>query len=70
MRAGTIVCIATFILGSLLALAQMWFAPMSAETFVKVEITLGVVFVVVLGTTLAAREFLQNEKLRKSGHLE
>lgn len=70
MKTGTIICVATFILGSLLAILQLWFEPMSAEVFGKVMITLGVVFVVVLGTTLASREYLENKKLRNSGHID
>ena len=70
MKAGTILCLATFILGSLLSLLQLWFEPLSAEIFFKVITTLAVVFVVVLGTTLASREYLQNQKLRESGHID
>ena len=49
---------------------QLWFEPMAAEFYVKIMMTLGVVFVVVLGTTLASREFLENQKLRDSGHVD
>ncbi len=70
MRLGTNVCIATFVLGALLAILQLWFEPMSAAIFVKVMMTLGVVFVVVLGTTLARREFLEDQRLRDSGHID
>ncbi len=70
MKTGTITCIATFILGSLLSILQLWFEMMPAEIFAKVIITLGVIFVVVLGTTLASREYLENKKLRNSGHID
>ncbi len=70
MKAGTIICVGTFILASLLSILQLWFTLMPAEIFTKVIITLGVVFVVVLGTTLASREYLENQKLRNSGHID
>lgn len=70
MKTGTIICIATFILGSLLSILQLWFELIPAEIFVKAMITLGVVFVVVLGTTLASREYIENKKLRNSGHID
>ncbi len=70
MKTGTIICIGTFILGSLLAILQLWFEMMPAEIFAKVIITLGVIFIVVLGTTLASREYLENKKLRNSGHID
>ncbi len=70
MKTGTFICVATFILGSLISILQLWFTPMPAEVFVKVIVTLGAVFVVVLGTTLASREYLENQKLRNSGHID
>ena len=69
MRTGTIVCLALFILGALLSLLQLWFDMMSAEFFTKTMITLAVVFIVVLGTTLASREYLETKKLRDSGYI-
>ncbi len=70
MKTGTILCLATFILGALLSLMQLWFQPMAGEFYVKIMMTLGVVFVVVLGTTLASREFFENQKLKESGHID
>ena len=70
MKTGVIACLVTFITGAVLMLLQMWFEMLPAEVFTKVMITLGIVFVVLLGITLVRREYLQEESLRQSGHLE
>jgi hypothetical protein len=70
MKAGVISCLVTFVTGCVLAVLQMWFALMPAEVFAKVMITLGIVFVVMLGITLVRREYLEDQSLRQSGHLE
>lgn len=70
MKVGTIVCLVTFIVAALLGVLQLWFEPLPAETFVKVVLTLGVVFVVSLGTMLATREYLEDRKLRDSGYID
>lgn len=70
MRAGSIICLCIFVLGALLSLAQLWFAPLSAEVFSKVLITLGVIFIVVLGITLVRREYISEKKMKDSGFID
>jgi hypothetical protein len=70
MKTGVIACLVTFITGAVLMLLQMWFELLPAEVFTKLMITVGIVFVVLLGITLVRREYLQEESLRESGHLE
>jgi hypothetical protein len=70
MKTGVIACLVTFITGAVLMLLQMWFELLPAEVFTKLMITVGIVFVVLLGITLVRREYLQEESLRQSGHLE
>jgi hypothetical protein len=70
MKIGVIACLTTFIVGCVLLLLQMWGAVLPADVFAKVMITLGVVFVVLLGITLVRREYLDDRTLRESGHLE
>ena len=43
MKTGSIICLALFILGSLLSLAQLWFEPLTAEVFTKLIVTLVIV---------------------------
>lgn len=70
MHTGALVCLAIFVLGALLSLAQLWFMPMSAEVFTKVMITLGVLFVVALAVTLVRREYLAEKKMKDQGYID
>lgn len=70
MKTGVIACLTTFVVGCVLFLLQMWVTLLPADVFVKVMITLGIVFVVMLGITLVRREYLDDVGLRQSGHLE
>ncbi len=70
MHTGALVCLAIFVLGALLSLAQLWFMPLSAEVFTKVMITLGVLFVVALAVTLVRREYLAEKKMKDQGYID
>lgn len=70
MKTGSIICLALFILGSLLSLAQLWFEPLTAEVFTKLIVTLVILFVVVLGITLVRNEYIENQKMKDSGHID
>ncbi|MGB4072189.1 hypothetical protein [Pseudomonas sp.] len=70
MKTGSIICLALFILGSLLSLAQLWFEPLTAEVFTKLIVTLVILFVVVLGVTLVRNEYIENKKMKDSGHID
>ena len=70
MKYGVLSCLVTFVVACAVMVLQLWFEPFEAETFTKLMITLAVVFAVLLGITLVRREYLQDEKLRASGHLE
>lgn len=70
MKTGSIICLALFILGSLLSLAQLWFEPLTAEVFTKLIVTLVILFVVVLGVTLVRNEYIENQKMKDSGHID
>ncbi|WP_415891955.1 hypothetical protein ACMXYN_11575 [Neptuniibacter sp. PT8_73] len=70
MKTGSIICLALFVIGALLSLVQLWFAPLESETFLKVAITLGVIFVVALGITLVKREYIENQSLKKDKFID
>jgi len=70
MKTGSIICLALFILGSLLSLTQLWFEPLTAEVFTKLIVTLVILFVVVLGITLVRNEYIENKKMKDSGHID
>jgi hypothetical protein len=70
MKTGSIICLALFVLGSLLSLAQLWFEPLSAEVFTKLIVTLVILFVVVLGITLVRNEYIEQKKMKDSGYID
>ena len=70
MKTGSIICLVIFVLGAMISLAQLWFSPFDVEVFVKTMITLGVIFVVVLGITLVKKEYIENKKMKDSGHID
>lgn len=53
-----------------MALMQLWFTPLSAELFIKLLITMGVLFIVVLGVTLVKKEYIDNKKMKDSGYID
>ena len=70
MKTGSIICLGIFVLAALLGLLQLWFAPLSAEFFSKVIITLGVAFVIALVVTLVKKEYIDDKNLKDSGFLD
>lgn len=70
MRTGAIVCLMLFICAAVLGLLQMWFTVMSWETFIKVMITLSVLFVIALAVTLVLKEYVENKELKKNNYID
>lgn len=48
MRIGALLCLLIFIAWVVLALAQLWWAPLGGELFFKLSVTAGALFVVTL----------------------
>lgn len=70
MKTGSIICLVIFISGAILSLVQMWFMPLEGDTFIKVLITLGVLFIVALGITLVKKEYLDDKEMKINGYLD
>lgn len=70
MKTGTIISIILFVLGALLILAQLWFTPFEAVLFNKLLITIAVLFVVVLGVSIAKREYIDEKKMKDSDYID
>lgn len=70
MKTGPMICLGLFVLAALLALLQLWFVPFSAESFTKLMITLGILFVIVLGITLVRREYVEEKKMKEDGYID
>jgi hypothetical protein len=70
LKTGVIIGLGLFIAWSLLALAQLWFAPLSAEVFVKLTVTAAVIETVVIIVTLVLREYRSEKELKSKGYID
>lgn len=70
MKSGIIACCALAIVWVVLAVIQLWFAPLAGETFVKITITLALAFTVVLLLSLVVREYMSEKNMKDSGHID
>lgn len=70
MKIGVICCITLLLGWTLLALLQLWFAPLSPELFIKLSITLGVLLVVGVIVLLAIREYLADKRMKDDGFID
>jgi hypothetical protein len=66
MKIGIAIEAGLFVLGVLLGIVELWFAPWTPQFFIKLEITIGALFAVVGVIWFAAREFREN-KITQSG---
>lgn len=70
MKYGSIVSTALFVLGVLVSLVQLWFAPFETAIFWKILITIGAFFIVALGITLVFKEYLSEKEMKKKGYID
>jgi len=70
MKNGAMICLGLFVAAALLILLQLWFTPLSGETFTKLLITLGILFVIVLGIVLVRREYAEEKKMKDDGYID
>lgn len=70
MRAGALICLLIFVAWVVLALVQLWWAPLGGELFFKLTITAGALFVVALGITLVLSEYVTGKRQKDRGYLD
>jgi hypothetical protein len=70
MKLGIKLIVGLFILGVITALIQLWFAPWQPEFFVKTEMTIGALLLIVLVLCFVAKEHHDNKITRSGEHLD
>ena len=70
MKLGVISALAVTVLWSLLALAQLWFAPLSADLFLRITVSAALVVAVIVIITLVVREYLSEKRLKDQGFID
>lgn len=59
-----------FVLSILLGIVELWFVPWSPELFIKIEMTIAALFVIVLVIWFAQRESREDKANRSGMHLD
>jgi hypothetical protein len=70
MSPGLVAGTVLFVVGVLLGMAQLWFAPWSMETFAKIEITLGGLLGIVIVVWFVVREYREDRTNRSGSRLD
>ncbi|HVY05240.1 MAG TPA: hypothetical protein VHB46_04625 [Burkholderiales bacterium] len=70
MRTSLAVGTSLFVLGVLIGIAELWFAPFSGETFIKVELTIAALIGIVIVVAFVIRESRENRKTRSGDSLD
>jgi hypothetical protein len=70
MKASLAIGATLFVIGVLAAIAQLWFEPWDAETFIKLEMTIGGLVVIVIVVWFAVRESRDYKAIRSGDRLD
>ncbi|RKG50085.1 hypothetical protein D7V64_13210 [Acinetobacter cumulans] len=70
MKYGVFSALIISVLWGILAIAQLWFSPLSSEIFTKVTISAGILVAIIVLSTIVIREFLTDQNLRKDGFID
>ena len=70
MKIVYISCLLMFTIAAIATILQIWLELMAWDVYFKAMITLGLLFLLILGITLARREYLSDNKLRNEGYID
>ncbi len=70
MKLTVTLCLGILVFWAVVALAQLWFTPLSALAFVKLSITAGILDIVILVIGLCRREYCEDKDMKKGGYLD
>jgi hypothetical protein len=70
VKTGILSCLFIGVGWAVLAIVQLWLQPLSADVFLKVSITLGIVLAAIIVVTLVVKEYVSEQKLKKDGFID
>ncbi|MEC4722567.1 hypothetical protein RY831_25705 [Noviherbaspirillum sp. CPCC 100848] len=70
MKTGFLAALGIAVAWALLAIAQIWIQPVSAQVFLKLSITAGILIAIIFVVTLAVREYFTEKKMRDNGFID
>jgi uncharacterized membrane protein YcjF (UPF0283 family) len=59
-----------FVIAMLIGIVQLWFSPWSADTFVKIEMTLGALLGIAVVAWFVVREYREDKANRSGSRLD
>jgi uncharacterized transporter YbjL len=68
VKTSTTICAILFVIGVMLGLIQLWFGPWSPQLFIKLEMTVAALLVVVLVLAFVMNESKASKSLRSGEH--
>jgi protein-S-isoprenylcysteine O-methyltransferase Ste14 len=70
MKTGIFLGAGLFVAAVLLGVVQLWFPVLTSNTFIKIELTLGAAFLVVVIICIVFREYNEDKANRKGHRLD
>jgi hypothetical protein len=70
MKKGVSLGVGLFVIGVLIGIIQLWFELWSMNTFIKLEMTLGALILIVCVIFFVAKEYKDNKTNRNGDHLD
>ena len=70
MKIGVISSIIIVVAWAILAIAQLWLQPLTAEVFFKISVTAGVLLGLIVLLSLVIREYLSEQKMKDDGFID
>jgi hypothetical protein len=70
MKYGVISGLAVGLSWAVLAIVQLWLAPLTPEIFIKITVTAGVLIAAIVVVTLVIKEYLSEKKLKQDGFID
>jgi uncharacterized membrane protein YcjF (UPF0283 family) len=70
MKIGLISMLSITVAWAILAVIQLWAQLLTAENFLKVSATAGILVAIILIVTLVAREYFSEKKLKNDGFID
>lgn len=70
MKLGLMSALAVAVIWALVAIAQVWVQPVSADVFLKLTLTAAILIVIIVVVTLALKEYGSEKKMKDDGFID
>lgn len=70
MKLGLMSALAVAVIWALIAIAQVWAQPLSADVFLKLTLTAAILVVIIAVVSLALKEYFSEKKMKDDGFID